>query len=99
MPVRGKVMMMCRARGRAAMWDLMLVSEGSNLNLRVGWPLMERPVVVVAAKVALRSIRRGIKKVAVQPAPRMRMSSSSMAGDGWVDAMGIVGGDVVSCVT
>ncbi len=48
---------------------------GSNLNFRVE----SRPVVVVAAWVMERAVRRGMRKVDVQPAPRMRMSISFMA--------------------
>jgi hypothetical protein len=46
----------------------------------VGSPATGWPVVVVAAKGMLRDWRSGMRKVAVQPAPRIRRLSSSMAG-------------------
>ena len=45
----------------------------------VGWPDTGCPVVVVAAKVIEWDFKRsGMRKVALQPAPRMRRSSSSI---------------------
>lgn len=53
-----------------------------NLNLRVP----SRPVVVVAAYLTLFFSHKGIRKVDVHPAPRMRMSTLDFddAGLGWV---------------
>lgn len=66
------------ARGRAAMAVRVCSSGavGSNLNSIVGRPATERPFVVVAANLRLRSCASGMRKVPVQPAPRMRRSSS-----------------------
>ena len=64
----------CFARGSEPSLLPSLLS-GSKRHLRVSEPETERPSVVVAAKVKLRYLRRGMRKEEVQPAPRMRRST------------------------
>lgn len=59
------------AAGSAAYCSRLSCSAFSNLNLYVP----SRPVVVVAAYEMFFFSRRGIRKVEVQPAPRMRIST------------------------
>ncbi len=53
-------------------------ADGSNLKGSVGTPATAWPDVVVAAKEMLRDWRSGMRKVDVQPAPRIRSVSSSI---------------------
>lgn len=65
------------------------------MGVKVKGMVLEWPVRVVAAYVMFCSVRSGMRKVDVQPAPRMRMSTDEegevVGGEG-----GVVG--VVSCV-
>lgn len=50
--------------------------SGLKVHFMVLWLATSRPSRVVAAKVILWCERSGMRKVAVQPAPRMRKSTS-----------------------
>ena len=54
--------------------------SGSKRHLMVSDPSTERPSVVVAANVKLRSLRSGMRKDEVQPAPRIKRSTCCMMG-------------------
>ena len=86
-PLRGKVINTVFAAGNLA-YCAVSVDDGSKVKgMVLSWPLR-----VVAAYVIEWDWRRGIRKVDVQPAPRMRMSTDE-GGE-------VVGGEggVVSCV-
>ena len=62
------------AAGRS-LYAVVSVESGSNLKGMVFSLATSWPVVVVAAKVMLEDLRRGIRNSDVQPAPRMRRST------------------------
>ena len=82
-PVSGKVIRTAFASWRTENWLLSVDdddSEGSKVHSMVSSPATLWPSRVVAAKDKDRERRRGMRNVLVQPAPRMRRSSSFILG-------------------
>lgn len=78
-PFKGKVIRIVEALGRCVYGS---VSEESGLKVK--GMVVEEPERVVAAWVMWEEVRRGSRKVDVQPAPRMRREiGSGGVEDGW----------------